>query len=266
MLSIYVSSYDGAFDLWKNFFNIFYHYWNDCVYPLYLVNNNLPFDYKSIKYVGKRPQVIHTGDEIDWFHRTIKSLKKINSEYILFLLEDYYLSKKQNNDDFEEIINFMRKNNAWYYQLSLNREVSGEKIVPAQDNINYPISLQPAIWSRRKLIEVLENIKGSTPWDFENYFKVLYENGTGAKIEGAYYDTRDILGYKNGVLRGKWIPSTIRFYKKNGIIIDLGKRSMLSKWGELKFNCASIVSCKLDKEKKEIVKNFLSKLGINYLG
>ena len=266
MFSIYVSSYDGAFDLWKPFFDIFYSYWDDCAYPVFLINNKLSFDYSSFHNSERKPFVINTGEEINWFHRSIDSLKKIESDYVLFMLEDYYLSKKQDNRNYEKIIEFMKKNNAWYYQLSIKRGVNGGYIVPVRNSINYPISLQPAIWNRLKLITIMEKINGNSPWDFEQYFKVKYKNGDGEEIKGAYYDTRDILGYKNGVLRGNWIPSTVMFYRGKGINISLGNRPMLSKWKEFKFNCAVNVSHKLNEREKEIIKRVLFKLGISYLG
>lgn len=266
MLSIYVSSYDGAEDLWQTFFDIFFTYWRECEYDIYLINNEKKFKYEK-KEIKTVPMVIHTGVEINWFYRTIQSLKKIKTKYVLFMLEDYYYSRKQNNEEYEKIISFMEEHNAWFYQLTNKPEIKIKinGVVKIANDINYPVNLQPAVWNREKLIKVLEEIDGVTPWDFELYFKKNSEVGDGSYIPGAYYDDRDIMGYKNGVLRGRWIRSTIEFYKKRGIKIYTGERERLSRWKEFKFWCAGKMSTKLSAKEKRVIKRLLSIIKFKYL-
>lgn len=149
-LSIYISSFDGYSDLWDTFFVIFDKYWENCSYEIYLVNNTKLFEHKKVN-------VIHTGNEISWFDRTIRSLQEINTEYILFMLEDYYISKPINEMIVEEILDFIEEDGIYYYRLSphippkRNGKYSKVKV-----GSKYPISLQPGIWKREKLIEILK--------------------------------------------------------------------------------------------------------------
>lgn len=257
-IAIYVSSYDGCSDLWNTFFNLFDTFWPTCDCPIYLVNNEKNFEHKNVN-------VIHTGTEINWFHRTIESLESLENEYVLFLLEDYFLSKHINNEDIEEIVSFMCEKDVYYYMLSKRADQPKEKIRYAVDaTTRYAISLQPAIWNRKKLLEILYEINGQSPWDFEIYFSEKYKGKTGT-IEGVYYDTRDILGYKNGVLRGKWIPATLKYYKKLGITIDKGTREQLPLKTVLKYNIATWVSRNFSTDFKEWIKKFLKKINFDYV-
>lgn len=258
-LAIYVSSYDGCSDLWNTFFEIFDTFWSKCNFPIYLVNNQKPYEHKNIK-------VISTGAEVHWFDRNIRALEEVKEEYILFMLEDYFISKNINNNEFYKIVQFMQSHNSFYYQLSFNGEISRKdsKIIQVNSHIKYPISLQPAIWNKEYLLKILKNINMESPWDFENYFKKKYEETVGV-ISGAFCDMRDILGYKNGVLRGKWIPTTIKYFEKKEIYIDLGEREQLSKRDEFKYMISSWVSYHVPENIKRIIKGCLKAFHIDYL-
>ena len=256
--AVYVSSYDGCADLWDTFFSMIDRFWPNCGYPIYLINNEKVYNHEGIS-------VVNTGPEINWFNRTINSLSDLNEKYSMFMLEDYLISKKIENETIDEILSFMELNQAFYYQLSVGNTKSREKmrtIVSAKTS--YPISLQPAIWEREKLLLILKQINGKTPWDVENYFIKEYQ-GKKDVINGAYHDTRDILGYKNGVLRGKWIPSTIDYYRKLGILIDTGEREIMSAEKMKKYRLAGFIHKKAPKWLKKIGKKLLKTIHLDYL-
>jgi len=257
--AIYVCSFDGYCDLWNPFFSILDSFWPDCIYPKYLINNTLDFSWKDIS-------VIHSGKEINWFNRAIRTLEMINEDYVLFMLEDYFLSKRVKNEDIEEILNYMHYNGIYYYQLSLCHLIKKEKKIRTNisDKMKYPISLQPAIWKRHELLRALYKIKGETPWDFELYFASLYENKK-EKINGVAYDTRDILGYKNGVLRGKWISNTLKYYRRLAISFNTENRGILSLGEQVRYSFAVMVSDTLSSYSKMILKKILNFFKIKYL-
>lgn len=174
---------------------------------------------------------------VNLFDRTIKSLEMINEDYIVFLLEDYFLSKSIQNDDFYKIVKFMENNKIIFYRLS---SVYGcpknVKRMEVRSDIKYAINLQPAVWNRKEIINILKQINGKTPWDFEYYFaRKEYKN---KYIHWVVNNTRDLLGYKNRVLRGKWFPQTTKYYKKRGIDIDWKQKGKLSIYQNIKYSIA----------------------------
>ena len=120
-LAIYVSSFDGYKDLWDNFFRIFEIYWPECSVKVYLVNN-------EESYIRENITVLNTGAERNWFYRTNLSLSQISEKYILFMLEDYLISKKVEEGDISEIISFMKENKIYYYRLSKNKLKEARKL------------------------------------------------------------------------------------------------------------------------------------------
>lgn len=79
------------------FFDIFSRYWPDCCFPIYLVTNKAGIDNSNVV-------CIKTGEEIDWFTRTIKAVESVQNDYIIFLLEDYFISKEVTNDEISSIV------------------------------------------------------------------------------------------------------------------------------------------------------------------
>lgn len=258
-LGVYVNSFDGCADLWDSFFMLVKNFWNDCIYSIYLVNNS-----KEYKYPGVNINIVHTGPEKNWVDRTARSLNMIDEEYVLFMLEDYFISKKIINDDIEEILSYMENNDVYYYQLSIGYPNDKRRIrVNAGTKKDYSISLQPAIWKRKKLLEVLSEVDGVSPWAVENYLNQKYKNSND--IPGAYRDTRDILGYKNGVLRGKWILDTIEYFKKQNINFDLGEREIMSRKASLRYDVANKFSGYLPETIKTFVKRIFKIIKYDYL-
>lgn len=256
-LAIYVNSYDGYSDLWDAFFEIFEKYWKDCCYPIYLVNNKK-------EYKRNKVQCIHTGEDVNWFHCAKKSLSIIQEEYVFFLLDDYFFSKYMDNCDIEEIIDFMSQNDIGYYQMTCHQK--GKKRITYLKNTNYPVSLQPAIWNRKKFIEILESYNGKSPWDFENLAsKQFYNSHKELNKLGVAYDTRDLMGYHNGVQRGKWMPTTLDFYRKKGIIIECGNRPVLERRVVIKYRIAIWISHHVPKMIKDKIKVIITKCNIKYV-
>lgn len=262
-LAIYINSFDGYSDIWPYFFSIFDKYWSDCEFSMYLSSNELEYDYKNLR-------TIKVGKEVNWLHRTIESVSQIKEEYLLFMLEDYFISKQINNDNFLEIIEHMKNFDILYYQLSSTDGIDkNKKYVKIKGNREYPISLQLAIWKKDKFLEVLKEIQSTTefgsPWDFERFFYKKYINTPNDYIDGVEYDTRDLMGYKNGVLQGKWIRKTIHFYEKQGFEFKLSHREMMSIKDSLIYDIKRLLSIYMGPELKKILKRILTKFGVKFM-
>ena len=261
-IGIYINSFDGCSDIWPVFFKIWDTYWTECPYQMYLTSNYKNYNYKNLK-------VLKVGKEKTWLDRTIKTLEMVSQKYIIFFLEDYFISKKINLNEIEEICKHMHHKNLFYYQLSNRGDLKkNDKHIKAKKSLMYPISLQLSIWDRIKLIEILKNMDSignyTSPWDFERYFVEKYKNTTGPLL-GVEYDTRDLMGYKNGVLQGKWIRATIKFYKKRNIKIDCSQREIMSLKETFYYNVKKYFSLKLSGKSKVIMKMIMKKFGYTFM-
>ena len=211
--------------------------------------DKLTFDIKSKKrvianyYIKKEyeKKLISNSIKMGYIVKLKGKYKEVsnNTNFNLFNYKKYLLSKKiYYTFDIEEIINYMDNNDIFFYRLSLRsdldkkyirHQITGESV--------YAINLQPVIWNRENFIsklEMLQTLGCKSPWDFERYFINYFENKkTKEIISGIIYDTRDIMGFKNAVIQGKWVRHVIKFYKDEfGIILDIGSRECMSYFAE----------------------------------
>lgn len=214
-MSILVVSCDDYSDLWDPFFFLMNKYWKDNKYPIYLTTN-------TKNYIKESINVINNPKDFEWSKRTKSALEKINSEYVLLLLEDYFFSKKVDNQKIMDILQLMTQDKILYYKLNSFSKINSKaynnknylKIIP--NDLKYGVSLQPAIWNTKFLYDLIGD-GNYNPWYFEK--KILNEN---LKIEPKkfLYDNRHILNIKHGLVKGKWLPSTLKYFKRRGINLN----------------------------------------------
>src|SRR6056297_2308057 len=113
--SIIVSSYDGYSDIWRPFFELFFRYWPDCPFPIHLITNKLT-------YPDQRVKSMQLGADEGWSSNLIKALKSIDSEYIIYLQEDYFLKGKVKNEDIYQALDIIEKEKAAYLRLNPKKE------------------------------------------------------------------------------------------------------------------------------------------------
>lgn len=251
-MAIIVSSYDECEKMWGNFFKVFNHYWNNCKFNIYLINNFLSPTFKNV-------DVINTGIEIGWRNRILIALEKINEKYIMFFHEDYFLGKNIDNLEFDKIIEFMEKNNIKMYRLieSPKAKENSTYISPVFADERYGINLQCAIWDKEEFIKKIKEIDGELPWDFENYFLKKCQNSLSEVIEGYVVDKRNILALQHGISKGKWLNKTIKYFKKERIELDLCNKNKMNYFEELNYNLKEGITNSLSKDKVLKLKKFL---------
>lgn len=261
-LAVFIVSFDGYSDVWPAFFSIFDKYWSECPFKIYFVTNFKTYNYKNVINIC-------VGEEISWFDRVRTAINQVEEEYILFMLEDYFIGQKVENTDLYEIIDYIEQKKLKYYRLIDNpyceRKFDTERpyisAIPT-DNV-YNINLQLSIWKKTFFIDSLNKINGITPWDFEILFK---KNMSGDALEYANccVDKRDIFNIKNGVIQGKWVPDTIKYFDKQGIYIDTSFRQKIGFFSML-FLKLKIYLGHLDIEKKNKIKKLAKKIGFKFM-
>lgn len=164
-VTLLVASCDKYKPLWDNFFTLIDRYWKipcDKVFIGETVDPNKA-DFK----------VCLPGSK-EWGERVLEGLKLVETDYVLFLLEDYYLNYKYSDVQMIEWLYIMMYEDGtkegWdRLQISpsggqryINHLGKFKMLNPKSD---YLISMQPSLWRVGFLKEVLE--PQYSPWDFE---------------------------------------------------------------------------------------------------
>ncbi len=263
-ISILVIGYDGYKDVWDNFAYFINKNWKDRP-KTYLATSELEPKYNNI-------EVIKAGNGSEWSKKARNALKRINTKYVILLLEDFFIIDYVDNNKLIEAINFIEKNDIKFYQLTsmaLFKCLILEKKLPNKSYIHiipktkkYGLNLQGAIWNRDYLMQTIGD-GNYNAWEFEgkNFFINNYEE------KGIHYviDDRNILNILHTVLQSKYFPSSVYKCRKIGHDLNNGNREILSVWAEFKYRFKSIIRCCIPKALNLPFKRLARHLGFNFV-
>lgn len=220
--SIVVSSCDAFEDVWNPFFTLFFRYWPDCPFPIYLIAN-----YK--KYDDLRVQTIAVGEDKRWATNMRTALGSIKTEYILYLQEDYLLEKKVDTAKVLKFISYMKEYNAAYVRLvpmpKPDKIYTSKDVGEIDKNAPYRISLQSAFWDKGILFGLLKDGEGG--WDME-----IKGSERSKEISRLFLSsTKMIIPYfkTTAIKKGRWYYDAVKFCRHEGITLDLSKRKVESR-------------------------------------
>ena len=132
-------------------------------------------------------------------------------------------------------------------------------------NEEYGINLQPAIWKTDYLMSILSDItENRSAWGFEAYLLGKC-NSSPEPIQGCYSTSQNILNIHNGILQGKWFRKEIKYFNERGIAIVAGNRGILSRWSYIKYVLKRKVRENLPSRLRKIIKKILMKIGFSFV-
>ncbi len=206
-------SCDKYADLWPIFFNAYFKFWHDQSMPLYLGSN-------TKVYQDKRVIPIQIGEDKDYTTNLIKMLEKINTEYVIIMLEDVFLSEVVDANVINKYIDAFLEQKGIYLKLvntypmanNLNAEYPIGNI-----NINsrYRIGMAAALWERNWLVNNLP--VGIGAWQLEkDQTNVKHIPESMAFAINKNYNGPIPFKFVHGVIKGKWFRESVNYIIKEG--------------------------------------------------
>ena len=233
--SILVNSCDKFSSAWHPFFTLLRKYWPNCPYKVYLNTESLDYSDYNVETLN--------SNNSSWTGRLMNSLKIIDTDYVIFLLEDFFLMGYVKDNVIESIIMEMNKDQqiAVVYPKKItgfdNRDIDHPEWIRMDYNKNnrYLVNCQFAIWNRRALLSILK--PGMSPWEMERSLKIgdncdykFYCSPQGSKfsIEGDVFPYYFAIQNGYGIAKSKWLWNNKKFFKEEGIIVDYSTLGSLS--------------------------------------
>jgi len=240
-ICILLYSHSDYNDIWDVCFGQIYKYINiDDIEIIFCVNslNNYKID--------NRINVLNYNDNLVYTDRILSVLDSIKYKYILFLHEDWIITKKLNINVINTYIDIMEQNNLYHIRSYKNygpcERIVYERVIetPFEDNIlksipfnaeNF-VSLQPGIWEKNVFKEIfslhcknLENrINNDLDWKLKYRNNFYYEENTNLDSEHSLS-----FPHIHSVAYGKWEFNNSKNLKNilNEYNIDIMKRGIL---------------------------------------
>lgn len=176
-ISMLVSSCDSYDDAWKPFFVQLKKYWPQMDMPIYLGTESKTFEFEGLDI-----RCPLAGGPIykQWSERLLRLLEHIDTEYILFSLDDFWLTAPVDDEKFRKIYSYIKQDKRMGF-VCLKQELvegksSAKQFANAVDcqypelwrcleGYSYRITTQIGIWRRSYLIKILRSHESA--WYFE---------------------------------------------------------------------------------------------------
>jgi hypothetical protein len=215
--AILVISCDKYSDLWNPFFKLFFRFWPDCPFNVYLISNYKITNFPKVK-------TINIGRDISWSDNLYKGLNLLREDYVFLLLEDCFLINFVNTNKMLELFNWILNIKANCVRMDPRPKPDkkyNELIGIVSKGTIYRASSAICIWKREILLNLLK--AAETAWDFEIYGSIRSD------IYSDFYSTcNNYFPNVHCVVRGKWQRSAIKKLKSFGIQIDLNTREVMT--------------------------------------
>lgn len=166
--SLLVCSCDNYSSAWYPYFELIKIYWPECPEKIYL-NTEIK------KYIceGLNIITVNCEEKVSWSERLYHCLEKIDTKYIIFTLEDYFLVDYVKNEKIQQAYSYMEENpDIAVCRLYASNDENLKKIEKYDDfycaeaDVNLRLDAQAALWNRETLMSFLDFTE--SPWDFEN--------------------------------------------------------------------------------------------------
>lgn len=228
--SLLVVSTELNNDLWEGFFKSLEFNWPNFNWPLFFSTET------KNKYIKLEDAYKLEQDKIirkAWSKRLLEALNEIKTEYVLIMLDDYYIKDQVQVERLDKCISWM-ENDSSIAVFNLQKFTSGKFDDGKFEGFSirsieepYILNAQVGIWRKENLINLINPYEN--PWQFE----VLGSQRVKKFNEYKFYCLNDnsvlpIDYYRYGVLvKGRWVKDEIvDAINKYNLDIDLMLRGI----------------------------------------
>lgn len=238
-VTLLVSSCDKYSTAWFPFFELVIRNWPEHPQKIVLSTEKLSYTHEGLN--------IETINEpytnATWSQRLLNSLRLIDTEFIIFSLEDFFLQAPVKQDIIENCLERMKQNSQIAcFRLKASddknlKKVDDDIFCLAEENVSYRLDTQFAIWRRQTLMSFIDETE--SPWEFEGKGTERIK-GTDKLFYWFYTENPEVIseqlivpyvighftGY--GIQWGKWLYNNIKLFEKFGIKADFEELGILS--------------------------------------
>jgi len=167
MITALIGTCDSYSFLWENFTSLYNTNWSVESKKIFISET------KRVEIEGYET---HLPGKLPWTDRVISAVEEVETDYVFFILEDYFLTEEMTQEEIDLCIELMEENGAnklmmepisylMRYDLKNYSKFKGRFVYKVEDDSDFLSSIQPSIWRKDYLLQVLK--PGWSPWEFE---------------------------------------------------------------------------------------------------
>lgn len=229
-IPLIVSSCDKCSDLWQPFFWLVRKHWTDFNRKVYLCTDSKSFTCEGFDIVC--PLRMSVGST--WSENLMALLKGMDDEYVLLMLEDFWLKEKVDEVQLHQCEEIM-KNDPTVGFICLVHQLDPSPDNPASENYPnlieygrhtpYRVTTQAGLWRRDYLLSLLR--KHESAWWFE-----IFGSKRSRRLDFHSFVVKEsVFSYDDGgvLFRGCYVEEYIKFFKDDKNVDINPKRRIDSK-------------------------------------
>lgn len=235
-LTILVNSCDSFEDCWHPFFKLLSIYWPQCPHPIVLNTEQKVFAYPGLDVRASRVAEGWRGQgRLPWSDCLLRCLEQVDTEYLLYLQEDYFLNGPVDQGLIGEFIALMNQQHVPHIRLmELDRHAGHRQsavhplLWEIHERADYRLNLQAGLWRRDTLQSYLQ--PGESAWEFERWgTRRSYQRTDKLLCQSLdHFNARQrfvVPYHPTGIVRGRWYePAVKSVFAEHGITVDFSKR------------------------------------------
>lgn len=213
-LTIIYSTCDEYKCLWPGFFTLLNKYWPNCDCDIILNTETQKFEFNNFNI----SEPLYCSKLTPWSTRLYNSLQKVKTEYVLLMLDDFYLKSMVDTKAVQESILQMNLNNqiqsfVYAWQPGPNKNSEFNRFEKRGRFTPYRVNAQIGIWRVDYLKKIIR--LNESPWEFE-----INGSFRSSIIGGNLYSIKKgeepIFDYDFGflIIRGKINEELLTYYSE----------------------------------------------------
>ncbi len=230
--AVIISTCDNYSDIWNPFFTLFHKFWPDNPYHVFVNSETLDCHDDNVAVTTLKARA-----GISWTRRLKEALERVDADYIVFMLDDFFLYDYVDTARIEECVSYMRKdfNIAAIYFTCLSGQMKMEEctlsgLEKCSHTGKSKVNITLTIWRKSAFEYYLDH--DETAWEFEANAleRSLERNDTFYSFS---QNTRIAIPYnftRYGLFAGKWFKETVDLFKEHGIVHDFSARGFYEEY------------------------------------
>ena len=243
MIGVFVNTSDTFQDCWGPFFALFQRFGGSLnELPIYLNTERKDFDWPGAQIVATKVWAVENPIRPTWSACLRKGLQVVKEPYVLYLQEDYFLTKPVDDELLRRALQVMRSDPLVgvvylneFGPLYTDASAYDSEFMQIKPPSRYLMSTQAAIWRKEVLLSLI--CEWENGWMFEICgsvrastapHKFLIVNPRAIAFE------RTVRYVYTGVMKGQWKAECETLFNQHGIDVDFSRRGFYRDKGRFK--------------------------------
>jgi hypothetical protein len=231
--TLLINSSDGFIDCWDPFFELLHKYWDPIDLPIVLNTEFLVYKNK-FNVISSLSHISITDRKLTWSECLINALDSIETPFVIYMQEDYFIDKNVNINAIKKSIDLMTNNDEIKYIGLTNfgnkppfHPYHIDEYLTVSKKSRYRISTQAGLWRKETLRSYLKPSENGWMFEIFGTQRARRKNHLFLTCNPKYFNEKNdpIFSYiHTGIIKGKWHKDIPNVFNENSIIVDFNIR------------------------------------------